>query len=102
MNYRERLTAALGEAFAVVSQRDDALVLADDGRQVEVIGTEDDIASLVTRLAHDGVAALGEVGGDTSGMSAGVGLLAIHLEELIASDPAVTRIHIRPSRLRPS
>ena len=50
-------------------------------------------------LAHDGLAALGEVGGDATGLIAGVGLLAIHIEEVIDSDPDVTRITVGESGL---
>ena len=103
MDARSRLLDALRQARDVEPNGSDSFrlsVRADAARPPVVLVVSARSASArAEALAHDGLAALGEVGGDATGLIAGVGLLAIHIEEVIDSDPDVTRITVGESGL---
>ena len=103
MSYQARLVSALQEVLVVERVNRDQFLLRAEGAAEEasvlVTADEFEVSDRVRTLAKDALEALGEVGGDPSGESAGVGLLAIHVEELIASKPDVTKVVITSAGL---
>lgn len=101
MTYREVLVQMLSEVFPRVLVKDDeSFVLDAQDKHVVVHGTEADIETRARALAGDGLAALGEIQNDATGLAAGLGLLAIHIEELVGSDSTVSRIEVTSTGLR--
>jgi hypothetical protein len=100
MTYQESLARLLTEAFAQVSTVSDGFVLRGRETSVRVVAAEDDIESRARILVSDGLVALGAIRGDQTGLTAGLGLLAVHIEELVGSNPAITRIEVTPTDLR--
>lgn len=97
MRYRAKLESALSEAFDVASADDHGFLLRRaDGPSVRVVASEEVVVARARAMASDALLALGEVDDDLSGMTAAVGLLAIHVEELVASQDAVDVVRITP------
>lgn len=103
MSYQSWLLAAMREAFIVEGTPPGPFILREVGgspRSVSLTAQEEDVRACVLALASDGLAALGIVDGDDTGESAGIGLLAVHIEELVASDSSVTGIVVSATGLR--
>lgn len=100
MSYQARLIAALREGFVIDSVGSSEFRLRQMGASgddfVRLIAEEAEVSARVKSMTGDALEALGEVGGDASGETAAVGLLAVHVEELIAADPDVTRVVVTP------
>jgi hypothetical protein len=105
VSLQELLIAALSEVFHVDQTSDDDLLLRPagqpDGAAAVLVAAESDLAGFAERNAADGLAALGPVGGDPTGLTAAIGLLAVHVEESIGSDSLVevTRMRVLPNGL---
>lgn len=103
MSHQSWLLAAMREAFIVEGTPPGPFTLREiDGsrRSVSLTAQEEHVRACVLALASDGLAALGAIAGDDSGESAGMGLLAVHIEELVASDSDVTGIVVSATGLR--
>lgn len=98
MTYRAKLERALSEVFGVERPDDDGFFLRRAaGSPVRVIAAERDVEARAQAIAPDALLALGVIDDDPSGMMAAAGLLAIHVEELVASQPAVSAVRITRS-----
>lgn len=98
MTYRAKLEKALSEVFGVERPGDDGFFLRRAaGPSVRVIAAERDVAAGAQAIAPDALLALGVIDDDPSGMMAAAGLLAIHVEELVASQPDVSVVRITRS-----
>lgn len=98
MSVRKKLETTLSEAFRVESPDDRVFLLGRPaGSPVRVVASEADVAARARLIAPDALLALGEIDDDRSGMMAAVGLLAIHVEELVASRPSVILVRITPT-----
>lgn len=100
MTYQQSLIQVLSDVFHQVVPESDGFLLQGHDVSVRVVATESAVESRARTLAEDGVLALGAVQDDPTGVMAGIGLLAIHIEELVGSNPAVTRIEVTPEGLR--
>lgn len=100
MSYQDRLITALREGFVIDRVGLDDFRLRQIGASgedsVRLIAEEAKVSARVKSMTGDALEALGEVGEDASGETAAVGLLAVHVEELIAADPDVTRVVVTP------
>lgn len=96
MSYQDRLLHTLSDVYSVQRTGHGGFLLHSRGRATELIADEADVAARTKMLAPDGLAVLGAVGGDASGETAAMGLLAIHIEETIESDESVTRVVVHP------
>ena len=95
MTYRTKLETALSEAFGIEHPDDHGFFLRrTSGPPVRVVAAEQDVAARARAIAPDALLALGEIDDDPSGMMAAVGLLAIHVEELVDSQPAASVVRI--------
>lgn len=101
MTYRAKLEMALSEAFGVERPDDNGFFLRRAaGSPVRVMAAERDVAARAQAIAPDALLALGVIDDDPSGMMAATGLLAIHVEELVASKPTVSVVRITRSGVR--
>ncbi len=103
-DYQRQLVAVLRDVYVVESAGADSFLLRPSERRsdrsVNLNAAEADVAAQVTSMSGDALEALGAVGEDSTGRTAAVGLLAIHIEELIESDEAVARVEVTPTGLR--
>jgi hypothetical protein len=86
MRPAQRLLAMLRDTYRVEHTRTADVVLKSDGRLLARLhAPESAVARYASAHARDGLLALGPVGDDTSGVTAALGLLSVHVEELIAT-----------------
>lgn len=97
MTYRAKLERALSEVFGGERPGDDGFLRRAAGSPVRVIAAERDVEARAQAIAPDALLALGVIDDDPSGMMAAAGLLAIHVEELVASQPTVSVVRITRS-----
>lgn len=78
----------LRDSVAVERVEDDVLRLQLGGEAghptVRLFAPESGLAAYVANHASDGLAALGDVGDDTTGRVAALALLSVHIEEALA------------------
>ncbi|OYC98393.1 hypothetical protein CI089_07965 [Microbacterium sp. Yaish 1] len=101
VSHRKKLEATLSEAFRLDNVDDQGFLLSrPGGPPVQVMASEEDVAAMARMMAADALLALGEIDDDPSGGMAAVGLLGIHVEELIASQPTVAVVRVTPTGLK--
>lgn len=98
MNYYTLLLDMLREIGTVDVETADgfSLVLPAGGSSVRahVAVTESTLAAYADTNFADGLAALGFVKDDATGRAAAIGLLAVHLEETVATSSHAGEVHI--------
>lgn len=98
MSLQQILITMLGDSFQIQRASADDFVVKPDGLDpVRLHASEADLADYSASHAADGLLALGDVGDDTTGTTAAIGLLSVHIaEEIIASeDDRVTDLTVR-------
>lgn len=88
MSLQQKLINMLGDSFQIQRVGADDFVVKPDGlNPVRLHASEQDLADYAASHAADGLLALGDLDGDTSGTTAAIGLLSVHVtEEIIAAD----------------
>lgn len=98
MGLQQKLLDMLGDSFQIERvSADDFLVKPDGFNSVRLHASEADLADYSALHAADGLLALGDVGGDGSGVTAALGLLSVHIaEEITASgDQRIVGLTVR-------
>lgn len=94
MSLQQHLIAMLGESLEVEHTDADVLSLTASkgaGRApVPLFAPESHLADYAATHAADGLAALGEVGDDSTGALAALALLSVHVDEALSSPQAET------------
>lgn len=88
MNRQEQLIATLSEVFEVEQSDAISFTIRMPGYQnlpSQLTASESDLVAYAEKNALDGLNALGAIGEDSTGRVAAIGLLAVHIEEAIAS-----------------
>ncbi len=100
---QDLLVGALAGILGVRRWDDDAFeLLGDDGTAARLLAPEPALRDYLRLTAADGLAALGAVGGDRTGIAAAAALLSVQLEEefTAASAQGVLRcVRVRADRL---
>lgn len=107
MSLQQRLVGTLGEVFNVECEGADWLVLKPYGgavhAPVRLFASESSLEQYTAKNAADGLAALGEVDDDNTGVAAALSLLSVHIEETVcASGEAVDVLSVIGPRLETS
>ena len=89
MGLQQQLIDMLRESFEVERAEADVLVLKPDGgtnrAPVRLLAPESSLADYAAKNATDGLAALGDVGSDNTGVLAALALLSVHIEETLSA-----------------
>lgn len=88
MSLQQKLITMLSDSFQVQRVGADDFTVKPDGlNPIRLHASEQDLADFAVSHAADGLLALGDVDGDTSGTTAAIGLLSVHVTEaIVASD----------------
>lgn len=93
MSLQRHLIAMLRETFPVERVGDDEFVIQPDGRDpVRLIASDASLAGYTATHAADGLLALGDVGSDSSGVTASLALLSVHIGESIEASGRTVRL----------